>query len=70
MTEFIFTGSSNLACARYDDATLTLEIEFRNGTVYQYFDVPQSVFDGLTTASSAGSYLNAQIKGNYRYARI
>ncbi len=62
--------SSNIASVGYDKASLTLEIEFTDGHVYQYFDVPAHVHDGLMQASTHGGFLNAAIKGKYRYARI
>jgi len=52
------------------DAQGTLEIEFQGGQVYQYFDVPVQVFEGLRNADSYGQYFNEHIKGYYRYARI
>jgi hypothetical protein len=62
--------SSNLSRVRYDDKTNTLEIEFHGGRVYQYFDVPQHVFEGLIAADSHGQFFNEQIKGYYRFARV
>ena len=47
-----------------------MEVEFTNGNVYQYFDVPQAVYEELMRAESAGRFLNAQVKGVYRYARL
>lgn len=61
--------SSSLATVGYDDATQTLEVEFTNGHVYQYFDVPQSVFDSLLGSESLGAFFNAEIRGSYRFAR-
>ena len=68
--DWIPVVSSNLARIRYDENTLTLEIEFQGGHIYQYFDVPVQVFEGLRNAESLGKYFNQQIKGNYRYARV
>ncbi|MEP1150905.1 MAG: KTSC domain-containing protein [Balneola sp.] len=62
--------SSNIASIGYDDATQTLEIEFLNGSVYQYFDVPQQVYNELMGQGSKGQYLARNIKGNYRYTRV
>ena len=61
--------SSNIARFAYDDASRILKVEFKNGSVYDYFDVPGHVFNGMQSASSKGQYLAQQIKGNYRYAR-
>ena len=63
-------SSSNVASIGYDATNLVLEVEFQNGGVYQYFDVPQNAYDELMTASSMGGYLNTVIKQNYRYARV
>lgn len=62
--------SSNIARFSYDDASRILKVEFTNGSVYDYFDVPSHVFDGMRNAPSKGQYLAQQIKGNYRYARV
>ena len=68
---WIPVDSSNLARIRYDENTMTLEIEFMGGRVYQYFDVPVQVFEGLRDAGdSHGKYFNQHIKGHYRYARV
>ncbi|WP_432454536.1 KTSC domain-containing protein [Agarivorans sp. QJM3NY_29] len=48
---------------------MTLEVEFHNG-VYQYFDVPQYIYDELMSASSAGSYLHHNIKNTYSCTQI
>ena len=65
-----YLDSSNVASAGYDDKTCTLEIEFRNGGIYQYFDVPRSIYDQLIGGGSAGSFLHQQIRGVFRYARV
>lgn len=63
-------NSSNIVGAGYDAASATMEVEFTNGNIYQYFDIPQQLYDGLMQAESAGKYLNENIKGVYRYARV
>ena len=62
--------SSNVAEIGYDLSTQTLEVQFKDGNVYQYFDVPQNVYDSLLSANSKGQFLNREIKVNYRYARL
>lgn len=63
-------SSSNISRVGYDSDTQTLQVEFKDGAVYQYFDVPENVFQDLLTAGSAGSYLHQNIKGAYRYSRV
>lgn len=62
--------SSNIASIGYDANSQTLEIEFLNGGVYQYFDVPQHIYDGIMSADSHGQYLAQNIKGAYRYSKV
>ena len=63
--------SSNIASIGYDVTSQILEIEFLNGTIYQYYDVPEILFEGLMSADSHGKYLNEYIKkGGFRYARV
>ena len=63
-------SSSNISSVGFDADTLTLEIEFTNGNIYQYFDVPSTVYEELLQADSKGQFLSTQIKGVYRYARL
>lgn len=62
--------SSNVASVGYDPGTMTLEVEFLDGSVYQYFDVPEGDYTALVGGGSVGGYLNSNIKGHYRYTRI
>ena len=51
--------------------TRTLEVEFTNGSIYHYFDIPSELYLGLMTANSVGSYLDQHIKkANYRYKQL
>ena len=66
-----YVSSSNIASIGYDADNIVLEVEFLNGSIYQYYDVPQIIYDGLMAADSHGKYLAAYIKkGGYRYTRI
>jgi len=61
--------SSNIARFVYDDTSSILKVEFKHGGLYNYFDVPPHIFDGMRNAPSKGRYLAQQIKGAFRYAR-
>ena len=63
-------SSSNVAEIGYDEPRRVLEVLFKTGNVYQYFDVPPQEYQALMQASSLGQYLNANIKGRFRYARV
>ncbi|WP_344204933.1 KTSC domain-containing protein [Nonomuraea bangladeshensis] len=62
--------SSNLDSVGYDALTQTLEIRFKNGSIYQYADVPLHVHLELMNAPSKGQFLARTIKGVYRYRRV
>lgn len=62
--------SSSLINVRYDETSQTLEIEFKGGRIYQYFDVPIQIFEGLIHADSKGTFFHSNIKGHYRYVRV
>lgn len=62
--------STMIASIGYESATSTLEVEFNNGPVWQYFDVPESVYYEFLNASSIGKYFHANIKGQYSESRV
>ena len=68
--EVIPVTSSNVESIGYDADSSTLQVEFKNGSTYQYFDVPENIFIGLRDADSVGGYLAARIKGTYRYSKV
>jgi hypothetical protein len=68
--ERIPVSSSNIASIGYDADSSTLEIEFHNGSVYQYFDVGQRIYEELISSDSIGAFLAANIKGSYRFSKV
>lgn len=63
-------ASSNIASIGYDPDSETLEIEFSNGSIYQYFNVPFSLNEQLMVAPSKGQFLNVYIRNAYPYSRV
>ena len=63
-------NSTNVRSIGYDVTTSTLEIEFQSGDVYQYFNVPDTVYAALMRASSKGGYLNDHVKDRYRFRKV
>ena len=61
--------SSNLVSVGYDEGTSTLEVEINSG-LYQYFEVPASVYEELMSSNSKGSYLHQNVKNTYNYEQI
>lgn len=62
--------SSSLASIGYEARTQTLELEYRNGRVYRYFDVPTAEYVALMTAESKGQQVNHRIKGSFAYEQL
>lgn len=63
-------SSSNIAAIGYDQAAQILEVEFLNHSVYQYFNVPQLVYEACMAAGSHGTYFNAHIKQQYQFQKV
>jgi hypothetical protein len=47
-----------------------LEIQFESGRVYQYFNVPEDVYEEMLNSDSKGKYFNSHIRGKYEYQEI
>jgi hypothetical protein len=62
--------SSNITSIGYDPETSTLEVEFNSGSVYQYFNVPQGIYDAFMAAPSKGQFLASQIRDRFPFARV
>ena len=61
--------SSNIARFGYDNDSQVLSVEFNRGGLYNYFDVPEDVFESMKAAPSKGQFLAQTVKGTFRYAR-
>lgn len=67
---WIAVDSSTISRMAYDEARRVLAVEFKNGSRYEYYDIPTNVFQQMKAAASKGRFLSANIKGCYRYARV
>lgn len=63
-------ASSNIKSVGYDPASLVLEVEFGDGSVYQYNDVSHDIQTALMTASSPGSFLHRRVKAKYTCRKV
>jgi hypothetical protein len=59
--------SSILASALYDPHQHRLELAFRNGESYVYFQVPPHCYHELLQADSKGAYFNYNIRNHFPY---
>lgn len=54
--------------AGYSRETQTLRVKFRDGAVYEYYDVPPNVWRNFQRVKSPGRHVN-RVLNNYSYAR-
>ncbi len=62
--------SSVLESVGYDAGTKILELEFREGGVWDYFDFPKLTYHRFIKAESLGKFFVKRIKGKYPEIRI
>jgi hypothetical protein len=62
--------SSVLASVRYHAETSILDLKFRAGVTYRYFDVPADIHNPLLTADSKGSCFHHLIRNRFPYQRL
>jgi len=62
--------SSNLVKTEYDTDTSKMIAEFKNGTKYEYEDVPHKVYAQFRLAESQGNFFNTRISQAYKYKKI
>jgi len=61
-------NSSSVRSVGWSDGTL--ELEYVNGYIYQYYEVPQPTYAGLLAAPSIGAYVNEHIKPYYEFREV
>ena len=57
--------SSNIASVGYDIDTMTLEIEFNSGGVYQYHGVDFNIYENMMDADSVGRYFHQHVRDQF-----
>jgi len=62
--------STNLDWVSYDEEENKLYVQFKNGGLYVYFDVPKEIFMNLLKASSKGRYHAVMIKYKFKYDKL
>jgi hypothetical protein len=58
--------SSAIAKVGYSKRRHMLEIEFVNGAVYRYLDVPVAIYRGLMSSESKARFYDSNVRGHYR----
>lgn len=70
MTQHDTPNSSHIARLKYNPDTAELDIEFRNGKTYRYYELPYDIFNAFVAAPSAGKFLNSTIRGVYKEKQV
>lgn len=55
--------------AGYDSETQTLQVTFREGAVYNYYNVPPAVWQQYKKSASPGKFINRRLAG-FAYGRV
>ncbi len=62
--------SSTVLSIGYEPTSSTLEVEFKNSGVYQYYNVPEPIYQQLMESDSKGKFMHAYIKPVYPCSRV
>lgn len=62
--------SSEIEWIGYEHKDRMLQVEFIEGPVYRYQEVPRSIFEEFLQASSHGRYFETNVKGKFEHRRI
>jgi len=62
--------STAIAAVGYSRRLHALEIEFRDGSIYRYAEIPISRYQGLMNAESKAHYYNDHLRGKYGCVRV
>ncbi|OCJ03743.1 hypothetical protein A6U87_17565 [Rhizobium sp. AC44/96] len=66
----VILRSSAIRQVEYNSASSTLSIWFvESGGPYDYYGVPQRIYEGLIRARSAGTFFNDYIRDHYKSNR-
>ncbi|HEV2462821.1 MAG TPA: KTSC domain-containing protein [Acidobacteriaceae bacterium] len=62
--------SAVISAAAYCGSQRLLRVQFRDGKMYQYFDVPAALYRDFCGAPSKGSFFNQTIRQRFRCQRL
>lgn len=67
---WVHVDSLTLIAVRYDQTSKTLNIRFRNGSEFEFRNVPVKIYESLLSSETKSSYFDQYIKGLFLYKRI
>lgn len=63
-------SSSQIKQIGYDDITKKLRVFFNTGGIYDYYEVPETIWESFKNADSKGIFFSTNIKGIYEFNKI
>lgn len=66
----VLLDSTALVSVSFSPDTSILEVEFRNGLIYEYLGVSCSLYAQLLAAPSKGAFLVRFIRNNFLHRRV
>ena len=67
LTEYLTVKSSAVTSVWYKSSIASLVVDYKNGSSYEYLNVPYFVFEGFRSAGSKGSFINKYVKGKFEF---
>ncbi len=65
-----YIESSMITSIGYDPNCSILEVEFKSGAVWQYFDYPEFLWYEFRNSESKGKFFHREIKNQYSENRV
>ncbi len=62
--------SSNITESQYDMSTEKMVVTFKNGTKYEYENVPHKAYAKVRFSDSQGKFFTTEISKNYKYKKL
>jgi hypothetical protein len=62
--------SSNIRKTEFDTESKELVVEFNNGLIYSYENVPHQLYTQFRMSESQGKFFNSKIAKVYKYKRL
>ena len=62
--------TSTIVAVAYIEDEETLSIRFNDNSVYEYFDVPEEIYEDLLESLNTKQYFMQNIKGKFKYEKV
>ena len=66
----VTVNSSSLASIGHSADDNILIVEFKNGSIYRYLEVPAHAYDDLVNAESKGAHFNRFVRSRFAFERV